>query len=139
MNTGTKLRTILAVASSINTALMATDLTGFHNPTVDMIYKIASIILNFVIVAIATYYNNDFTEVACRYTGAMRLEKEQAKGIITGENFFDEAENIGFDLSGRSVKPVHALPDGLPLGTGFLENLPQRFSCTVECHRRAVK
>lgn len=97
MNTGTKLRTILAVASSINTALMATDLTGFHNPTVDTIYKVASIVLNFVIVAIATYYNNDFTEIACRHTGAMRLEKEQAKGIITGENFFDEVPEEDLD------------------------------------------
>lgn len=92
MNTGTKLRTILAIASSINTALMATDLTGFHNPTVDMIYKVASIVLNFVIVAIATYYNNDFTEIACRHTGAMRLEKDYIKSGTDGEDFFEEME-----------------------------------------------
>lgn len=92
MNFGTKLRTVLVIATSLNTALMATDLTGFSNPTVDMIYKVASIVLNFVIVALGAYFNNDYTETACRYTGAMRLEKEQMKGIITGENFFDEAE-----------------------------------------------
>ena len=92
MNFGTKLRTVLVIATSLHTALMATDLTGFSNPTVDMIYKIASIVLNFVIVALAAYFNNDYTETACRHTGAMRLEKEQMKGIITGENFFDEAE-----------------------------------------------
>ena len=61
MNFGTKLRTVLAVATSLNTALMATDLTGFHNPHVDGAYKIVSIILNFVIVACVTYYNNDYT------------------------------------------------------------------------------
>lgn len=89
MNFGTKLRTILAIATSLNTALLATDLTGFNNPYVDGAYKIVSIVLNFIIVACVTYYNNDYTETACKYTGMMRLEKEQKKGIITGENFFD--------------------------------------------------
>ena len=92
MNFGTRLRTVLAIATSLNTALMATDLTGFNNAEVDTVYKIVSIILNFVIVACVTYYNNDYTEVACKYTGMMRLEKEQKKGIITGENFLDEEE-----------------------------------------------
>lgn len=92
MNLGTKIRTVLAVATSLNTALLATDLTGFNNPTLDTIYKVVSIILNFVIVACCTWYNNDYTEVAAQYTGMMRLEKEQKKGIITGENFYDEEE-----------------------------------------------
>lgn len=94
MNFGTKLRTILAIATSLNTALMATDLTGFNNGAVDLAYKIASIILNFVIVACVTYYNNDYTEVACKHTGAMRLEKEYEKGIVTGEDFFEEIEEF---------------------------------------------
>lgn len=92
MNFGTKLRTILAIATSLNTALMATDLTGFNNGIVDLVYKIVSIILNFIIVACVTYYNNDYTETACKHTGAMRLEKEYEKGIITGEDFFEEIE-----------------------------------------------
>lgn len=92
MNLGTKLRTIFIIATCLNTALMATDVTGFHNAVLDTIYTWASVILNFVIVALATYFNNDYTEIACKHTGAMRLEKEQMKGIITGENFFDEAE-----------------------------------------------
>lgn len=92
MNFGTRLRTVLAIATSLNTALMATDLTGFHNGTVDIIYKIVSIVLNFIIVACVTYYNNDYTETACQYTGLMRLEKGQNKGIINGENFYDEIE-----------------------------------------------
>ena len=96
MNYGTKLRTILVIATSLHTALIATDITGLHNPTLDTIYKVVSICLNFVIVAISAYYNNDFTEVACRHTGAMRLEKEQKK-VITGENFFDEFEDESLD------------------------------------------
>lgn len=92
MNIGTKIRTILAVATSLNTALMATDLTGFNNPTVDMVYKVVSIVLNFVIVACVTWYNNDYTETASKYTGMMRLEKQQDKGIIDGEDFRGDDE-----------------------------------------------
>ena len=94
MNTGTKLRTILAIATSLNTALMATDLTGFSNATVDTVYKVVSIVLNFIIVAIVTYFNNDYTEEACNTTGMMRLLKQQKKGIITGEDFIEEPDDF---------------------------------------------
>ena len=90
MNFGTKLRTILAIATSLNTALMATDLTGFNNPNIELAYKITSIVLNFIIVACVTYYNNDYTKISAEYTGAMRLEKEQMGGTIEGENFLDD-------------------------------------------------
>jgi len=92
MNFGTKLRTILAIATSLNTALMATDLTGFNNGAVDLVYKIISIVLNFVIVACVTYYNNDYTEIACEYTGEMRARKAEAKGI-EGEYFYDDDDD----------------------------------------------
>lgn len=62
MNKGTKIRTALAIAVSIHTALIATDVTGFQNAMVDTIYKVASLIANFVVVALVTYYNNDYTE-----------------------------------------------------------------------------
>lgn len=87
MNFGTKLRTILAVATSLNTALMATDITEFNNHTLDIIYKVVSILLNFVIVACVTYYNNDYTEVACEHTGEMRQKKAEYKGNVNGEYF----------------------------------------------------
>jgi len=92
MNFGTKLRTVLAVATSLNTALMATDLTGFNNHTVDIIYKVVSIVLNFVIVACVTYYNNDYTEIACEHTGEMRAKKAEATGEINGEYFYSDEE-----------------------------------------------
>lgn len=76
MNFGTKLRTVLAVATSLNTALLATDLTGFNNPTLDTIYKVVSIILNFVIVACVTYYNNDYTPEGQTGTQIAREMKE---------------------------------------------------------------
>ena len=87
---GTKLRTALAIATSLNTALIATDLTGFNNPTVDMVYKIVSIILNFVIVALVTYFNNDYTDIAAQYTAEMRQKKLEHTDGYVGERFFDD-------------------------------------------------
>ena len=96
MNFGTKLRTVLAVATSLNTARMATDLTGFNNHTVDIIYKVVSIVLNFVIVACVTYYNNDYTEIACETTGELRARKAEQKGI-QGEYFYSDEEEVPGD------------------------------------------
>ena len=93
MNFGTKLRTVLAIATSLNTALMATDITSFNNPGLDIAYKVVSIILNFVIVACVTYYNNDYTEFAAEATGEMRAKKAELKGNVNGEYFhMDEEE-----------------------------------------------
>lgn len=92
MNLGTKIRTVLAIATSLNTALMATDITEFGNPNLELVYKIASIVLNFVIVACVTYYNNDYTEVEAQYTGEMRAYKQQLKNDFIGERFIDEDE-----------------------------------------------
>ena len=96
MNIGTKLRTVLAIATSLNTALMATDLTGFNNNTVDIIYKVVSIVLNFVIVACVTYYNNDYTEIACETTGELREREAEKKGI-QGEYFYNDEEEVPGD------------------------------------------
>lgn len=96
MNFGTKLRTVLAIATSLNTALMATDITSFNNGALDLAYKIVSIVLNFVIVACVTYYNNDYTDIACEHTGEMRARKAEAKGNVNGETFYggeDDAED----------------------------------------------
>ena len=96
MNNGTRIRTLLAIATSLNTALMATDLTGFSNPTVDLIYKIASVVLNFIIVACVTYYNNDYTVEAAIATGLMRLKKAEKSATETiGEDFFNDPD---FDI-----------------------------------------
>lgn len=89
MNNGTLIRTILAIATCFNTALMATDVAQFHNPTVNLIYRILSVIANFVIVFCATYFNNDYTEQAAEGTGYTRQLKAEAKG-----------ENIGVDVEG---------------------------------------
>lgn len=78
MNFGTRLRTILAIATSLNTALMATDITEFNNPKLDIAYKVVSIILNFIIVACVTYYNNDYTIEGVTGTKTTREMKDLA-------------------------------------------------------------
>jgi len=97
MNFGTIIRTILVIATCLNTALMATDIAQFGNATLDGVYKIASVVLNFIIIAIGTYYNNDYTEEACQHTGRMRMVKAQKAGKIDGENFIDHAEEVQDD------------------------------------------
>lgn len=89
MNRGTIIRTALAIAVSIHTALIATDVTGFENPTVDLIYKIVSIAVNFIVVALTTYYNQDYTEEACQGTGLTRQLKAEKKEDYNGERFYD--------------------------------------------------
>lgn len=106
MNFGTKLRTILVIATCLNTALMATDVAQFHNPTLDLIYKILSLILNFVIVAIATYYNNDFTEEACEGTGLTRQLKAEQKEDYNGEVFFDEEDATEEEINIDEVEGI---------------------------------
>lgn len=90
MNTGTIIRTILVIATSLNTALMATDITGFSSPTLDMIYKVASVVLNFIIVFCATYYNNDYSEEACIGTGITRQLKAEQEPDYVGERMYTE-------------------------------------------------
>lgn len=84
MNKGTKIRTVLVIASCFNTALMATDVAQFNNPTVNLIYKILSVVANFIIVFCATWFNNDYTEEACEGTGWTRQQKLINKGVEIG-------------------------------------------------------
>lgn len=95
MNTGTIIRTILVVATCLNTALMSTDFAQFHNPTVDMAYRIISVILNFIIVAAATWFNNDYTEEACHGTAITRQLKEEQKSDYIGETILTEDTKEG--------------------------------------------
>ena len=94
MNTGTIIRTILAVATCLNTALMATDLTQFHNEKLDLAYRIISVVLNFVIVACATWFNNDYTPEACEGTGYTRMLKAGDDGLgIEVEDYLEDGDD----------------------------------------------
>lgn len=93
MNFGTKIRTILAIATCLNTALMATDIAQFHNPTLDLIYRIASVALNFVIVACVTYFNNDYTPEAAIGTGMTRQLKTGSGDLdLVVEDYIEDGD-----------------------------------------------
>lgn len=93
MNVGTKVRTILAVATCLNTALIATDVAQFHNETVNLIYRILSVILNFIVVACVTWFNNDYTEEACEGTGYTRMLKAGEDGLdIVLDDFIEDGD-----------------------------------------------
>lgn len=92
MNKGTVIRTILVIATCFNTALMATDVAQFGNETINLIYKILSVVANFVIVFCATYFNNDYSEEACIGTGVTRQLKAEKRDDYVGDYFFAEEE-----------------------------------------------
>ena len=94
MNFGTKIRTILAVATCLNTALMATDVAQFHNPKLDLAYKIISVVLNFVIVACVTWFNNYYTPEAAEGTGLTRMLKAGEDGLdIVVDDYIEDGED----------------------------------------------
>lgn len=101
MNKGTIIRTILVIATCFNTALMATDVAQFHNPTVDLIYKVLSVVANFVIVFCAAYFNNDYSEEACVGTGYTRQLKAESKTDYVGERFYTDEDGAPLEADGE--------------------------------------
>ena len=93
MNRGTIIRTILAIATVINSGAIAAGIADFQNPTVDMIYKILSFTATAVILFVNTYYNNDYTPEACEGTGLTRQLKAEKKEGYNGEIFHDEVSD----------------------------------------------
>ena len=96
MNTGTIIRTILAIATCLNTALMATDLAQFNNAKLDLAYRIVSVILNFIIVACVTWFNNDYTPEACEGTGLTRMLKTEEDEIgvnVDGLDYIEDGDD----------------------------------------------
>lgn len=97
MNFGTKLRTVLAVATALNTANVATAFAEFDSPIVNTVYKAVSLIALIIVMSANTYYNNDYTEEACIATGEMRAKKAEYKGNVNGEYFHVDDEEEVFD------------------------------------------
>ena len=98
MNKGTKIRTALAILTTINTVLAVTDVTQFGNEKLNMWYKLISVIINALVVGINTWYNNDYTPEACEGTGWTR----QQKAINRGEQI---------DIPAELMENVGILPD----------------------------
>ena len=95
MNKGTKIRTALAILTTINTVLAVTDVTQFGSETLTLWYKIISVVVNAIVVGINTYYNNDYTEEGCIGTGITRQMKAEQEDDYIGERFYtDEDGNL---------------------------------------------
>lgn len=104
MNTGTIIRTILVVATCFNTALIATDVAQFHNPTLNLVYNVLSVIANFIIVFCATWFNNDYTDIAAKKTGEMRQMKDEQKSGYVGERFFTDENGVLLEELGAPLE-----------------------------------
>ena len=73
---------------------IANILKGFGIVDFDVNAESITAVVTVIVGGIIWYFNMPTRKENCEHTGAMRLEKEQAKGIITGEDFTDEAEEI---------------------------------------------
>lgn len=92
MNTGTKVRTALRIAVSLDTAAFAVTaaIGTLEIGWLTFAWGIFVIVTDFAVSALTTYCNQDYTEEACEGTGYTRLLKAQKKNPEAGENFFDE-------------------------------------------------
>jgi hypothetical protein len=92
MNTGTKIRTALRIAVSLNTAIYAVSAAvgalGFGWLT--MAWTIFTILSDFAVSALTTYFNQDYTEEACIGTGVTRQLKAEKKSDYAGDFFYSE-------------------------------------------------
>lgn len=95
MNVETKVRTIVAALIALNEVLMVFGITAFENVTEQTIYMVVSTVAMVIAWAVSHYKNNDYTPEAAEGTGLTRLLKSQKKGVINGENFFDEVDEAG--------------------------------------------
>ena len=90
MNKGTRLRTIAFILACINQAIMTIGDVDFGEPTVNLIYKIITILFTIVSGAFALYFNNDFTEEACLGTAITRQLKAEKQEDYIGDYFYTE-------------------------------------------------
>lgn len=92
MDKGTKIRTALRIAVSLNTAIYAVSTAvgalGFNWLT--LVWAILTIISDLVVSALTTYYNNNYTEEACIGTGITRQLKAEKNNDYAGEYFYSE-------------------------------------------------
>lgn len=78
MNLGTKIRTVLAVATSLNTANVMSAFAEFDNPIISTIYKAISLIALIIVLSANTYFNNDYTIEGVTGTKTTREMKDLA-------------------------------------------------------------
>ena len=89
MNTGTRIRTVLAVVMLINEALIRIGTVDFGNDTSNLIYRWVSFIFLVLAYIASHWYNNDYTPEAAIGTGLTRSLKSE-EDIEDEEEFFIE-------------------------------------------------
>ena len=71
---------------------IANILKGFGIVDFDVNVESITAVVTVIVGGIIWYFNMPTSKENCEHTGAMRLEKQQNKGIITGENFTDDVK-----------------------------------------------
>ena len=87
MNQGTILRTILRIAVSLQTAICMTTavIADFDNKLLILVWAIFSIVCDFVIAFITTYYNNDYTpegEAGTTLTRELKARRNEIMAFV---------------------------------------------------------
>ena len=106
MNTGTRIRTALAVALALYTAFLKTDVTEFGNDIVNLIYQILMKLVTFAVIFLITYYNNDYTPESCIGTGVTRQLKAEKHKDYIGEHFTHVDENDPSDEDEEALEDM---------------------------------
>ena len=92
MNRGTKIRTVVLFIAIVNQAISQVGDPDFGNETANLVYMIVSYIFTVAAAVIALWYNNDFTEEACRGTAVTRQLKLEKEDDYIGDRFFTDEE-----------------------------------------------
>lgn len=92
MNRGTKIRTVGLFIAIVNQAISQVGDPDFGNETANLVYRIVSYIFTVAAAVIALWYNNDFTEEACRGTAVTRQLKLEKEDDYIGDRFFTDEE-----------------------------------------------
>ena len=114
MDRGTKIRTALRIAVSLNTAIYAVSAAvgalGFGWLTVA--WAIITIISDLAVSALTTYYNNNYTEEACIGTGLTRqLKAERYNTDYAGEYFYSK-EPVEKEEEEEPVEDIYEVEEG---------------------------
>ena len=90
MNTGTKIRTRVAIIALVNQGFAMIGDYDFGNETANLVYRIVSFVFLLGAYVTSHWYNNDFTPEACIGTGVTRQLKAEGRADYIGDYFFDE-------------------------------------------------
>ena len=96
MSKGTKVRTALRIATSLNTAAFAATaaIGALGISRLTFAWAIFVVTTDFAVSALTTYCNQDYTAEGCEGTGLTRLLKTEKTENKYGENFFDNATEM---------------------------------------------